>query len=637
MKKFLLIAAFSVVAFAANLKAQYTTTNHISGLSNPVAFAFTPDGRILVTLKAGTIRIFNADGSTIGNFYSLTDSTFNDFERGLLGIEVDPDFATNHYVYAYYNHRFPNTSAGNTTQKLRVVRFTEVNNVGTNPTIILSLTPGYSIAGNHVGGNLRFRPSEPDKLYVTIGELAVPANAQLLTNPYGKFLRINTDGTIPTDNPFYDDGNPATGNDDRIWSYGHRNAFDFCFSTINDSLYSTENGQNTWDEMNIVTRRKNYGWNPCEGDFLNGSTTNPCTNVNFTAPIETWGTPLPAITGIVHYTSCLMPEFENHLLVSDNDNGYIYNITLGNAPAYDVVTSRVQAFDLLGLTTLHQGADGYLYALNGGYAPNGRLYKIGPSNPPGNPSANIIIGIVPNEVCLGDSFMVMANEDPSNLTYEFTLSGPNSTETITSTTATAYITPTETGPHDLSLVTSNGCITASAQAASYLTVYPQPTYTLNTVNASGGPNGSAWLSNYANVTSIVWLDANNQSLSSNDSINNLPAGTYSVVVSNGGVTNTCQTTESFTIDIGGSVSEFAASKINMYPNPANSSLFIDLNKLNNKVTTAQVFNSTGALVMTQPVNGKNLIEIDVNALPTGIYSVLLSNGKRSYAARWIKN
>jgi hypothetical protein len=75
----------------------------------------------------------------------------------------------------------------------------------------------------------------------------------------------------------------------------------------------------------------------------------------------------------------------------------------------------------------------------------------------------------------------------------------------------------------------------------------------------------------------------------------------------------------------------------MYPNPANSSLFIDLNKLNNKVTTAQVFNSTGALVMSQPVNGKSLVEIDVNALPSGIYSVLLSNGKQSYAARWIKN
>ncbi|UPT68259.1 MAG: T9SS type A sorting domain-containing protein [Sphingobacteriales bacterium JAD_PAG50586_3] len=238
---------------------------------------------------------------------------------------------------------------------------------------------------------------------------------------------------------------------------------------------------------------------------------------------------------------------------------------------------------------------------------------------------------------MSDSFQVMAVEDVSNFSYEFTLSGSNTSVTETSTTATTYMVPQEVGTHDLLLVASNGCITATDQVSGYLTVYAQPTYTLNTVDALGGPNGSAWLSNYANVNSITWLDANNQPLSANDSIQNLAAGTYTVVVTNGGVTQACSFSETFTIELGGAVGEFATAKINMYPNPASDKLFIDLNAVSTKITHAQVFNSTGALVMSQAVNGQALLELDVNTLPAGIYSILLNGSNQSYSARWIKN
>jgi len=178
-------------------------------------------------------------------------------------------------------------------------------------------------------------------LYVTIGEIAVPANSQLLTNPFGKILRINKDGSVPGDNPYYDDGNPAIGNDDRIWEYGHRNAFDFTFSNINDSLYITENGQNNFDELNLGVKEKNYGWQTCEGNFLFGSTTNPCNVAGLTNPIWTWGAPVPSVTGVLHVNSPLFPELANHLLVADNNNGKIYDLTL-NAPAYSTVASSVQ-------------------------------------------------------------------------------------------------------------------------------------------------------------------------------------------------------------------------------------------------------------------------------------------------------
>ncbi len=392
MKKTLLSAFLSCLAFLAD--AQFQTTAVITGLQYPVAFTFTPQNRILLTLKTGQIMYYDANYTLIGTFYDLSDSTYNDFERGLLGIEVDPDYNNNNYVYAYYNHRCCNPSPTG-TQYLRVVRFTQVGNVGTNPTLIFNQMVSNSIPGNHVGGNIRFRPSEPNQIYITIGELATPAYSQQLTNPYGKILRLNKDGTIPTNNPYYDDGNPTVGNDDRIWSWGHRNAFDFSFSAGNDSLYIAENGASTYDEVNYGVKGKNYGWQLCEGNFVYASAT-PCTNPALTNPIAVFGAPLPAVTGILHYTSSLMPLLTNHLLVADNDYGRVYDLTLGNPPVYNTVTAQVQLMDLTtsgGLTTLKQGSEGCFYAMKGGYTTSGNITRVCPTGMYTNEGTDLIADI----------------------------------------------------------------------------------------------------------------------------------------------------------------------------------------------------------------------------------------------------
>jgi glucose/arabinose dehydrogenase len=386
MKKAIL---FFILFFALTAQAQitYTTTTVVTGLSNPVAFDFTPDGRIFVTQKGGVsgpatdaqIKVFSSTGTLLGTFYDLTDSVNSDFERGLLGIAVDPDYATNNYIYAYYNHNY------NSDERIRVVRFTDSSNVGINGTLIFDLDVANNIAGNHVGGNIHFRPSQPNQLYITIGDLAYQSSntslnyAQKLDEPYGKILRINKDGTIPTDNPFYDDGNAFTGNCDWIWSYGHRNSFDFCFNPITDSLYCSENGANTWDEVDQVVKGGNYGWSTCEGFNLTGSTSSPCNLAGALNPIEVWGNPLPSVTGILFYKGTGMSEFTNHLLVADNDNGQIYDLTLGNAPVYNTLVSRVQWIDLTstgGLTTLREDVNGCVWAMKGGYTSNGEIYRV---------------------------------------------------------------------------------------------------------------------------------------------------------------------------------------------------------------------------------------------------------------------
>lgn len=425
MKKLLLFVI--VLTGLSNVgHAQYDTTTIISGLQMPVAFDMAPDGRFFCTQKGdgntpaspgtATIRVYDAAGNFLSTFYDLSDSVNSDFERGLLGITLDPNYATNSYVYVYYNHRL----AGD--ERIRIMRYTDVSNVGTNPTIIFDLDVSNTIAGNHVGGNLHFRPTDPTHIYFTIGDLAYQQTnptlnyANKLTNPYGKILRISSTPLAPppTDNPYYDDGNPLATNCDWIWSYGHRNPFDFCFSPTTDSMYYSENGLNAWDEMGMIHKGGFYGWANCEGFYNNSSTTTMCATPDID-PIEDWGAPVPALTGILFYNHTLMPQFDNHVIVADNDYGRLYDITLTNAPVYDQFVSRTQWMDATpagqgGLTTIMQGPDGCVYVMNGGYTSNGRIKSICPT------------GMGTNEVATGNFYLGQNYPNPfsgtSTITYK---------------------------------------------------------------------------------------------------------------------------------------------------------------------------------------------------------------------------
>src|SRR3954469_2014720 len=155
MKIIRLLFIFSFFAVVTPVLSQvYTTTNICTGLQYPVAFDFAPDGRIFLTQKgdgsipaasgSAIIKVYSASGTFISNFYDLSDSVNSDFERGLLGIALDPDFTNNHYVYVYYVHIL------NNSQRLRIARFTEASNIGTNPQIVLDIDiTSYNIAGNH--------------------------------------------------------------------------------------------------------------------------------------------------------------------------------------------------------------------------------------------------------------------------------------------------------------------------------------------------------------------------------------------------------------------------------------------------------------------------------------------------------
>src|ERR1700716_3125635 len=176
---------------AATLPSGFLETQ-INGLSSPTAMDFAPDGRLFVCLQGGNLRVIKNGVLLSTPFLTLTVDSSG--ERGLLGIAFDPNFATNNFVYVYYT--VPGSPAHN-----RVSRFTANGDVAVagSQMPILDLN-NLSSAGNHNGGAIHFGPD--GKLYIAVGENANGSNSQTLSNLLGKVLRINSDGTIPSENPF---------------------------------------------------------------------------------------------------------------------------------------------------------------------------------------------------------------------------------------------------------------------------------------------------------------------------------------------------------------------------------------------------------------------------------------------------
>src|SRR6185295_17418355 len=199
---FLVLLVYLTVTNAATLPAGFTETA-ITGLSGPTAIEIAPDGRIFVCQQSGSLRVIKNGVLLPTPFVTLNVDPNG--ERGLLGIAFDPNFANNNFLYLYYT--VPSTPRHN-----RVSRFTANGDVvvPNSETVILELD-NLTAATNHNGGAIHFGPD--GKLYVAVGENATPSNAQTLSNMLGKMLRINTNGTIPNDNPFF---NKATGNNRSI-------------------------------------------------------------------------------------------------------------------------------------------------------------------------------------------------------------------------------------------------------------------------------------------------------------------------------------------------------------------------------------------------------------------------------------
>lgn len=350
----LVLAAFQLIGLAATVPSGFSEIQVAGGLSNPTAMAFAPDGRLFVCLQGGQLRVIKNGALLAAPFVSVPVDANG--ERGLLGVAFDPDFATNSHVYLYYTATSPAIHN-------RVSRFTANGDVAVSGSEMVILELDNLGATNHNGGALHF--GDDGKLYVATGENAVSSNSQTLANPLGKILRINADGSIPTDNPFY---SQATGNNRAIWVLGLRNPFTFAFQPLSGRMFINDVGQNTYEEINDGIAGSNYGWPDSEG---------PTTNPNFRGPIysydHTGDNPNGcAITGGAFYNPGVdqfPAEYVGTYFFADYCGGWIYKLDPANGNAVSLFASGIPS-----PVDLQLGPDGSLYYLARGSG--GIVYKI---------------------------------------------------------------------------------------------------------------------------------------------------------------------------------------------------------------------------------------------------------------------
>jgi glucose/arabinose dehydrogenase len=308
--------------------------------------SFAPDGRLFVCEQGGKLRVIKNGALLATPFVTLSVNSSG--ERGLLGVAFDPDFATNGFVYIYYT-----TSASPVHN--RVSRFTAS---ASNPDVaaagsevqLLNL-PSLSSATNHNGGAIHF--GTDGKLYIAVGENANSANSQSLGTTLGKFLRINADGSIPSDNPFV---SQTSGINQAIWARGLRNPFNFAIDRSNGRIHLNDVGQDSWEEVNQGVAGSNYGWPQTEGN-------NPPGVAGVRYPIHTYqnaGTSC-AITGAAFYrpvTANFPAEYAGRYFFGDFCGGFIRMLS---PPAYS--TSAGFATGIDSLVDIQVAPDGSLYYL----------------------------------------------------------------------------------------------------------------------------------------------------------------------------------------------------------------------------------------------------------------------------------
>lgn len=270
--------------------AELTTKVVASGLSYVWEIVFADDNNLWFTERAGKISSLNLANGEKTLLINISDVDARG-EGGLLGMVLHPDFKNNPYVYVVYNYN----RSGTYSQK--VVRYNYSNNSLSAPQILLDQIP----AGNiHNGSRLAI---SGDKLFISTGDAGTASLAQDLNSLAGKILRINLDGSTPSDNPF----------GTHVWSYGHRNPQGLVFG--NNKLYSSEHGPDNDDEINIIEKGRNYGWPNVNGFCNESGETTFCTNNNVREPLKVW-TPTIAPSGLTYYNHNLIPQWKNSLILA---------------------------------------------------------------------------------------------------------------------------------------------------------------------------------------------------------------------------------------------------------------------------------------------------------------------------------
>lgn len=378
-----------------------------SGFNGATTFSFSPDGRIFILERTGKVKIFKNGQVLPTPFVDLPSAGTGD--RGLIGIAFDPDYANNKWVYFWYTSSLDLHN--------RLVRFDASGDVAVADPVVLfeTTTPSQEL---HVGGGMSFGPD--GKIYLGVGDNGYPPNAQNLSVPFGKILRINKDGTAPADNPFVN----TPGALPQVYAMGVRNPWRLQFDSASGRIFVGDVGNDAWEEVNKIERGKNYGWPVVEGMCTLGGA--QC--AQYTNPIYTYshdGQSSAVTGGPVYHGNMFPSSYKGKYFVADYARGFIRTLSLdANGNSVGVETFDANAGSVVDMREAH---DGSLYYIT--YFP-ARLYRIsystGNTVPIANASADKVKGVDPLTV----KFSSAGSMDPdgSALTYNWNFGdGTNST------------------------------------------------------------------------------------------------------------------------------------------------------------------------------------------------------------------
>ncbi|MBX4200052.1 PQQ-dependent sugar dehydrogenase [Candidatus Parcubacteria bacterium] len=449
-----------------------------SNLNLPVQIQFLPNGNLLILELGGKIWILRAGASQVDPipFLELTNVGTTNGYQGLFDITLDPDFSNNHYYYVFYTLSNPNVD--------RVSRFTATNDLfGTVAGSEFVIYQDTQDAGpDHHGGALNF--ASDGKLYITTGENFAAERAQDMTSTEGKILRLNKDGTVPTDNPFYDGAGP---NADGIWALGLRNPYRAWIDPTDGKFYIGDVGGNDYstaiEEVDMGVRGANYGWANCEAN---------CQTPPYTQPLYYYphdGRDASITGGFVYHGTQFPATYRGSYFFADYAQNWIKRLTFDtNGNVSGVINfeppTGIPDGPYGDIVALKEGPDGALYYVDIGFNDTcptcqsvskiRRIKFISNDLPPVAVSSANLIQSSSTPFTVNFSSTGSSDPDGNTLTYLWDF-GDN---TATSTLANPSHTYTQTGQFSARLTVSDGMSSTTATPI-VITIGNSPVITLS--------------------------------------------------------------------------------------------------------------------------------------------------------------
>ncbi len=326
------------------------------GLELPWAAELLPDGRFLVTERPGRLRIVGTDGKLSAPVQGLPKVHYKG-QGGLLDVALDPDFANNKTIYLTYAEP---RQGGNGTALAKAVLLEDASGAKLDGVKVLFQQMPTFESDLHFGSRIAF--ASDGKIFLSLGERALPpamVQSQDLNSHFGKVVRINTDGSVPQDNPFVG----KAGAKPEIWSYGHRNVQAATVDTATGKLWTIEHGPRGGDELNLPQPGANYGWPEITyginypGDKIGAGITQ---KEGLQQPVYYWD-PVIAPSGMIVYHGDLFPQWKGSIFVGGLGSTKLVRLQMdGDKVAGEewLLQDRAKR-----IRDVQQGPDGAIYVL----------------------------------------------------------------------------------------------------------------------------------------------------------------------------------------------------------------------------------------------------------------------------------